>query len=131
MNGDEWVGLLYTVNYDDLSYVFYFAVDDKQRGKGCGTAILKAAQAKYNGRRLFLAIEEVEEKYDNYDERVKRQRFYENAGFVHTGQKMQEATVIYDLMSVGGRIGNKEYRRLMRSFGGIRMYLITLRIFED
>ena len=131
MNGEEWVGLLYTVNWLDLSYIFYFAVDDRQRGKGYGTAILKAAQEKYRGRRLFLAIEEVEKKYDNYDERVKRQHFYENAGFAGTGQKMQEANVIYDLMSVGGRIGNKEYRRLMRSFGGIRMYLITIRIFED
>ena len=131
MNGKEWVGLLYTVNYNDLSYIFYFAVDDNQRGKGCGTAILKAAQEKYSGRRLFLAIEEVEEKYDNYGERVRRQHFYENAGFIRTEQKMQEATVIYDLMSVGGRIGNKEYRKLMRSFGGLRTYLIPLRIFED
>jgi len=131
MNGKEWVGLLYTVNYNDLSYIFYFAVDDNQRGKGCGTAILKAAQEKYSGRRLFLAIEEVEEKYDNYGERVRRQHFYENAGFIRTEQKMQEATVIYDLMSVGGRIGSKEYRKLMRSFGGLRTYLIPLRIFED
>ena len=131
LNGEEWVGLLYTVNYNDLSYVFYFAVDEKQRGKGYGTAILKAAKDKYSGRRLFLAIEEVEKKYSNYNERIKRQRFYENVGFVCTGQKMQEASVIYDLMSIGGRIGNKEYRKLMRSFGGIRMYLITLKIFED
>ena len=131
MNGEEWVGLLYTVNYGDLSYIFYFAVDDKKRGKGHGTAILKAAQEKYSGRRLFLAIEEVEEKYDNYTERVKRRNFYENAGFISTGQKMQEATVLYDLMSVGGRIGNREYRRLMHSIGGMRMHFITLKIFED
>ena len=78
-----------------------------------------------------LTPDQVEEKYGNYDERVKRQHFYENAGFVRTGQKMREATVIYDLLSVGGRIGNREYRKLMRSFGGIRMYLITLKIFED
>lgn len=131
MSGDEWIGLLYTVNYDDLSYVFYFAVDEKHRRKGCGTAILEAAQERYSGRRLFLAIEEVEKKYDNYDERIKRLHFYENAGFVRTGQKMQEASVIYDLMSIGGRVGNKEYLRLMRNFGGFRMYMIRLRIFED
>ncbi len=118
------------MNYLDLSYVFYFAVDDDMRGKGHGTAILKAAQKKYRGRRLFLAIEEVEKKYDNYRQRLSRLRFYERAGFVRTGQKMQEASVIFDLMSVGGRIGNSEYRRLMRSFMGLRMLFFTIKILE-
>lgn len=130
-DGDEWVGFLYVVNHLDLSYVFYFAVDDVMRGKGCGTAILRAAQEHYKGRRLFLAIEEIDEKYDNYDQRVKRLHFYENAGFIHTGQKMQEANVFFDLMGINGRVRNKEYRGLMRTFMGLRMLFITLKIFED
>ena len=76
MHGDEWIGLLYVVNYLDMSYVFYFAVDDEKRGRGYGTAILKAARKKYAGRRLFLAIEEVDEKYDNYEQRLNRLHFY-------------------------------------------------------
>ncbi|MBO4866957.1 MAG: GNAT family N-acetyltransferase [Ruminococcus sp.] len=130
-DGDKWIGFLYTVNYLDLSYVFYFAVDEALRGKGYGSAILKAAQKKYSGRRLFLAIEEVEKKYKNYQQRVNRLRFYERAGFVRTGQKMQEASVIYDLMSIGGRVRNEEYRQLMISFGGLRMLFFTIRILDD
>ena len=130
-DGDEWVGFLYVVNRLDLSYVFYFAVDDNMRGKGCGTAILRSAQEYYKDRRLFLAIEEIDEKYGNYDQRVRRLHFYENAGFIHTGQKMQEANVIFDLMSINGRVRNKEYRDLMRTFMGIRMLFITLKIFEE
>ncbi|ADU24383.1 MULTISPECIES: GNAT family N-acetyltransferase [Ruminococcus] len=131
LDGDTWIGFIYTVNYRDLSYVFYFAVDDAVRGKGYGTAILKAAQKKYSGRKLFLAIEEVDKKYKNYSQRVNRLRFYERAGFVRTGQKMQEAKVIYDLMSTGGRIQNAEYRKLMRSFAGLRMLLFTVKILND
>lgn len=130
-DGDVWIGFLYIVNFRDLSYVFYYAVDDSKRGKGYGTAILKAAQKKYCSRRLFLAIEEVEEKYNNYDQRVNRLHFYERAGFVLTGQKMQEANVIYDLMSVCGRISNKEYRSLIRSFMGLRMLFFTMRILNE
>ena len=114
-----------------MSYVFYFAVDDKKRGKGYGTAILRAAQKKYSGRRLFLAIEEVDEKYDNYKQRTDRLKFYERAGFIRTGQKMQEGKVIYDLMGIGGRVSNKEYRRLIRSFAGLVLLFFTMRIIED
>lgn len=131
LNGEEWVGLLYVVNLMDMSYIFYFAVDESKRGRGFGTGILMAAQKKYAGRRLFLAIEEIDEKYENYDERVKRLHFYERAGFERTGQKMQEANVIYDLMGIGGRVTNKGYRRLMKTFMGIRLLYITVKIIED
>jgi GNAT superfamily N-acetyltransferase len=131
MDGNEWVGMLYVVNHLDLSYIFYLAVDDRQRGRGCGTAILKTAQEVYSGRRLFLAIEEIEEKYENYSERIKRLRFYENAGFARTEQKVQEADVIYDLMSINGPVKNKEYRDLIRSFVGFRMLFIPLKILND
>lgn len=30
----KWVGMIYIINYLDLSYVFYFALDDSQRGQG-------------------------------------------------------------------------------------------------
>ena len=128
---NEWIGMIYVVNYLDMSYVFHFAVHDKKRGNGYGTAILRAAQKKYSGRRLFLAIEEVDEKYDNYKQRTDRLKFYERAGFIRTGQKMQEGKVIYDLMGIGGRVSNKEYRRLIRSFAGLVLLFFTMRIIED
>ncbi len=129
-DGDKWVGLIYIVNYRDDSYVFYFAVDDEQRGKGYGTKILKAAQKKYRGRRLFLAIEEVDRRYKNYEQRVKRRSFYENAGFSCTGQKIKEADVIYDVMSVGGRVDPKAYHRLMAGFAGLYLLLYTARMYD-
>lgn len=127
-DGEEWIGLLYVVNYRDLSYVFYFAVEESRRGRGFGTAILKAAQKKYRGRRLFLAIEEVDEKYENYPQRLSRQHFYERAGFRPSGQKMQEGKVIYDLMTTGGRVSPKEYRRLITSYAGLLPLFFTMKI---
>ncbi len=131
LDGNEWVGLLYIVNYLDMSYIFYFAVDESKRGKGYGTAILHAAQQKYSGRRLFLAIEEVDEKYANYHQRLNRLHFYEKAGFIRSGQKMQEGKVIYDLMGIGGRVSNKEYRKLIRSFAGMMMLFFTMKILDE
>ncbi len=129
--GDSWAGLLYVVNCFDMSYIFYFAVDESMRGKGIGTAVLKAAQKKYAGRRFFLAVEEVDRKYENYSQRLSRLHFYKRAGFKRSGQKMQEGNVIYELMGVGGKVDNKGYRRLIKSFMGPVILFFTMKIIED
>ena len=123
-------GICYVVPYKDMVYCVYLALDPRVRGRGVGTKVIGLVLRKYKGRRLFLAIEELDEKYDNYSQRVSRLHFYENAGFVRTGQKMQEGKVIYDLMGIGGRISNKEYRRLIKSFAGIVMLFFTMKIIE-
>ena len=131
MDADEFIGLLYVVNHLDMSYIFYFAVKEDKRGLGYGTAILKAALKKYKGRRFFLAIEEVARNYENYPQRLKRRQFYQRAGFECTGQKIQEAFVIFDLLGVGGKVDNKGYRALMKRFLGLRAILLPFRIFEE
>ena len=37
-DGETWIGFIYVINHIDLSYLYYFAVDDTKRGKGYGTA---------------------------------------------------------------------------------------------
>ena len=37
-DGETWIGFIYVINHIDLSYLYYFAVDDAERGKGYGTA---------------------------------------------------------------------------------------------
>lgn len=131
MNGDEWVGFVYVLNHKDLSYIFYLAVDDAHRGKGFGTAILRALLRKYHGRRLFLAIEQLDKSAPNYPQRLKRQDFYMRAGFERLGQRLQEAYVIYDLLGIGGKIKKSEYRTLICGFAGVMMLVYPMRILDD
>ena len=37
-DSETWIGFIYVINHIDLSYLYYFAVDDAERGKGYGTA---------------------------------------------------------------------------------------------
>lgn len=53
----------------------YLAIDDKARGNGFGSGVLGALKEKYKGRNLFLAIEEIDEKAENYAERINRKKF--------------------------------------------------------
>lgn len=33
LDGDIWAGFVYVVNYRDMSYIFYLAIDEKLRGR--------------------------------------------------------------------------------------------------
>ncbi|WP_124100120.1 GNAT family N-acetyltransferase [Ruminococcus sp. Marseille-P6503] len=131
-DGDKWVGLMYVVNYADLSYVFYFAVSESERGRGYGSEALKAAKAEYKGRKLFLAIEQLDPDAENYGERVRRKQFYQRNGFEELGQKLREASVIYELLGIGGAVGAEEYDFMMKEYlGRILSRLAVMKIIDE
>lgn len=117
-SGDKWVGLAYVLSYKDISYLFYLAIDDKARGNGFGSGVLGALKEKYKGRNLFLAIEEIDEKAENYSERINRKKFYEKNGFHDLNCKLREASVVYDLLGLGDKIKPKDYADMFDEYLG-------------
>ena len=115
---DEWAGMLYVINDRDLSYIFYLALTENMRGNGIGSAVLKAAHMHYKGRRLFLAIEQLEKSADNYSDRVRRRSFYLRNGFTAMGRKLQEGKVVYEILGSGGDVLPEEYRNMMKKYAG-------------
>lgn len=126
-----WIGFFYVLNGPDLTYVFYFAVSEKERGKGYGSHALAALKEKYKGNRIFLAIEEVVETAPNYMERVKRRQFYQKNGFEDLHAGLREGTVIYELLGIGGTVSKQEYKQLISRWLGtclsklVKMELIS------
>ena len=119
---DKWIGFFYVVKKNKLAYIFYFAIDSCERGKGYGTKALKKLASCYEGYRLFLAIEEVTDNAPNYSQRVKRMEFYKNCGFVGINSKVHEGSVVYDLMGYSNipdmTVSAKEYQELMHMWAG-------------
>ena len=114
----EWVGLAYVISYSDLSYVFYLAISDRHRGKGYGSDTLRALKERYEGQKLFLAIEELDETADNYAERVSRKQFYLRGGLTELHCRLREAKVIYEVLGTGGKVEPEEYKQMMRHYLG-------------
>lgn len=126
-----WVGLAYVVNGEDLSYLFYFAVSAEKRGKGIGSKCLKALKNFYSGRRLFLALEQLDETAENYPERLKRREFYLKNGLKPIAGTIREAAVVYDIMGAGGDIQPHEYENMMKKYMGFPLYkLVSMEINE-
>lgn len=116
--GDEWTGFFYVVADARLAYVFYFAIDGQKRGRGCGTRALAALRAQYEGSRIFLAAEAIDPEAENYAERVRRKRFYLRGGMEELHTCVQEGSVVYELLGMGGRVSGREYSRLIRKWAG-------------
>lgn len=114
----QWAGMLYIVSRRDLSYIFYLAVSEECRGQGIGSAILRSARKLYKGRRLFLAIEELDRDAENYAERMKRRGFYLRNGFTELHRKLREGKVTYEILGTGGDVEAKEYEELMKNYAG-------------
>ncbi len=115
---DQFIGFFYIVRNEDLVYLFYFAVNDTQRGKGYGSKMLQLLKEKYPGKNIFLAREQLDTNSDNYDERVKRRNFYIRNGFKDTELLIKEASVIYDVMALNDDISAKDYEILIDNWSG-------------
>ena len=98
-DGDSLVGMSYVICSESVAYIFFLAIAEERRGKGYGTAALDALIKEYGEeRKVVLAIEEIDERADNYPERIRRLRFYEGNGFSMSGYKLREVTMVYDLL---------------------------------
>lgn len=115
---DQFIGFFYIVRHENLVYLFYFAVNDTQRGKGYGSKMLQLLKERYSGKNIFLAREQLDINADNYDERIKRRNFYIRNGFKDTNLLIKEATVIYDVMALNDDISAKEYEILINKWRG-------------
>ncbi|MCR5637985.1 MAG: GNAT family N-acetyltransferase [Lachnospiraceae bacterium] len=129
--GNKWIGFTYILTLKELVYVFYLAIDDKYRGLGYGQKAVKAVLKRYKGKKVFLALEDFSEDADNKEERLRRHEFYKKCGLEDLPYRLQEATVIYALMGVGGAVYPYEYRELIDNWlGPVLKHFIMMRIIE-
>lgn len=127
----EFVGFAYMVCHEDLAYIFYLAIDENKRGKGYGSKILQELKTYYSGKRIFLAREQLDSSAPNYEQRLKRHEFYLKNGFEDLPYKLKEASVVYDIMGIGGTVTAAEYDALISGWAGTLMRkLIDMRIIE-
>ena len=114
----EFVGLVSTVNYSDLVYIFFLAVKKRYRHKGYGTRILKDINVKYADKRIFLLAEDPDIPSDNQEERNNRIKFYNHNGMKVTGNKVTEYGVDYIFLSNGKDVSKEDFLKVMEYITG-------------
>ena len=124
MDDNGFAGLMFVVYYEDIVYIFFLAVVPEARGRGYGTKALDEAKRLFSGKRLILNMEEVDEKYDNLKQRVKREKFYKSNGFETSDYKTSEKNIVYEMMHYGKDVSFEEYSRLIQSLFGKAIFNI-------
>ena len=127
----EWIGMAYILRGDALAYLFYLAIDKEKRGCGYGTMAIEALKKKYSSHRLFLALETLDKSAANYDQRVKRRDFYARCGLSPIPYRLKEASVIFDVMGIGGPVKPEEYKALADNWLGRPLrWIVDMRFLE-
>lgn len=114
----KFAGMLYQICDRDIVYLFYIAIEPSLRGRGCGSGLLGLAKEKNAGKRMILSIEALEEESGNYEERVKRKKFYLKNGFQENHLITREGKITYEMLCYGGNVSYEEYGKVIEGFLG-------------
>ena len=109
---DEFSGIAYVACKDDLAYLFWLAVNENQRGNGIGSQILTELKNIYDGYRIILDIERINENASNNEQRIRRKRFYKRNGFTTSSLKYDLFNVEYEILINKGDVGKDEFENL-------------------
>ena len=104
------VGLAIAILYQDMVLLDYFAMHQNDRGKGLGGEAIEQLKKRYQNKRLFLEIEILDERADNYNERVRRKAFYLNHGLSEAKIYVLLFGVEMEILTVQCDMTYEEYR---------------------
>ncbi len=108
-----FIGIEAVVEYQDLVYLFFLAIQKELRGQGHGGRLLSEFKKRYAGKRLFLLMDEVSPDYPDYDIRIKRERFYRDNGFIGTKRFIREYGVVYEVLCHEKTVSPDEFLAVM------------------
>ena len=110
--------MAYLLTIEDITYLFYFAVDSTCRGKGYSSKAMKTILEKYQETHLLFSIEDWEEESENPEQRVKRHAFYLRCGLIDLPFKLKGKDMVFAVMSNTDTIGSEKCRSVIEGIMG-------------
>lgn len=92
-------GFIDAIYYKNMIYILYLAIDEKNRDLGCGSKLLNWFLKENADKNIYLNIEEVNTKFNDYELRKKRLSFYQKNNFYLTDYLSIEDNGNFNIMS--------------------------------
>lgn len=100
----QFVGFAVMLDKNDISYLLYFAVSSKYRGKGFGSQALELIKNEKHSMRILADLEVQNFKSNNKLQRIKRKKFYSRAGFMESGITYFQKNTEFEILCFGGEV---------------------------
>ncbi len=126
---DTWVGLVYITEHHNIVFMHFLAISEACRSAGYGNMVMNLIKDAHAGKRIVANIEELDQRANNYQQRIKRKSFYEKCGFTSSGYLVKEPGEKLEMMIFGGSINKEEIEAVYNNlFGGILGFTIKPRV---
>ncbi len=112
LEGETFCGFTASVSVEGLHFILFLAVEEDQRRKGIGSAILQKLKAQH--RCINLNVETLDTAAPNFPERERRFAFYRKNGFFDTGWHVWEVGGMFRILSTVPELDVAAYRRIFR-----------------
>lgn len=111
---DEFCGVSYLVSHEEMTFVLYLAVNNQVQSKGYGSAILETLKEKFSGKNITLNIEGLDPSADNYEQRVKRLKFYKKNGFYDTDYTITDRGETFLTLTTSPSFSVEVFKKVLR-----------------
>ena len=108
----EVLGFIYLINYENMIFILYLAINSKVRSNGYGRYLLKWCLEKYKDKKIYLNIDEVKSEFEDYEIRNRRLNFYLKNGFFNTNYISKEDSGNFNILSNNLEIDIDKYKML-------------------
>lgn len=124
-DGDVFVGLTYTISFEDTTYLWYFATRADLRSKGYGSQIMRYLQEVRPNNRIVLNLDIQDEAAADSEIRKRRKEFYIKNGYSSTGYFCVFGGNKLDIMSTNGNITSDEFLAIFKNYFNPIMYFFA------
>lgn len=121
-DGDILCGFVYMATIREVTFVMFFAVDEKLRSKGYGSMILNEVQAIHPKNKIIVSIEPCDKDTEDIEQRLRRKKFYANNGYTETGCYIKLGGKKQELLIKNGTFDQREFRVFFLLYSNFTMF---------
>ncbi len=115
-DGDLFVGFTVVSIFEQLSYLFFLAIDPGLRSKGYGGKTLRLLDELYPNKQQVVDFERIDESAPNNAQRITRKAFYMRNGYRETGRFLSYLGVDYEILCKDTAFDFDTFKKMMRRF---------------
>lgn len=116
VDNDDFIGFMAIKIYKEFTYLFFLTIEESYRCKGYGAKAISLIKEMYPNKKHTVDFEKVNENASNYEQRIKRRKFYLRNGYKETGLYLSYLNVEYEVFCTDDNFNIDMFKEMMTTF---------------